>query len=302
MIFAATRTLTSAFDLPRSQKTFRMKTILVPVDFSEHAENALRAAAVLAKRHKAKLVVMHMVGFDNSLLTKEYQDEVMESIFHLKLTQKRFEEFLNKPYLEDIEIEQYVQKLKVFREIDVIARKHGADLIVMGSHGSSGINEVFVGSNTEKVIRSATIPVLVIKDAKAESTCEHVVFACDYNVKNVQAYKRAKELFKTLGAEMHLLYINLPGLVFISTQELEERIHEFFKAAGDPDPIKAVGTVAQYTDYSLQEGLFAYSERVGADVIAIPTHGRQGISHFLKGSISEDVANRANIAVMTFKM
>ena len=279
-----------------------MKTILIPVDFSEYAENALKAATSLAKDHRARLIVMHMIGFDNSLLTKEYQGEALESIFYLKLTQKRFAQFLDKPYLQGVEVEQYVQKYKAFGDIDTIAREHGVDLIVMGSHGSGGLAEVFVGSNTEKVIRSASIPVLVIKNDNLDFKWNRAVFACDFKPENLDAYKRAKELFKTLGTKMEFLYVNLPGPAFKSSAEIEARINFFFESAGESDPDKMTTMVSRFADYTLEEGIFAHSNNVGVDIIAIPTHGRRGLSHFFKGSQGEDLANHAQMPVITFKM
>ena len=68
----------------------------------------------------------------------------------MKLAEKRFSEFLDQPYMEGIPVETTVQNYKEFHEIDSVAQEFGADLIVMGSHGSTGLKEVFVGSNTEK--------------------------------------------------------------------------------------------------------------------------------------------------------
>ncbi|NNE77164.1 MAG: universal stress protein, partial [Pricia sp.] len=60
--------------------------------------------------------------------------------------------------------------------------------------------------------------------------------------------------------------------------------------------------VYQISDYSVEKGIYGYAKETGADLIAIPTHGRSGLAHFFKGSIGEDLANHANLPVMTFRI
>ena len=57
-----------------------------------------------------------------------------------------------------------------------------------------------------------------------------------------------------------------------------------------------------YNDYNVEKGILNYSEKINADAIGIPTHGRKGLSHFFMGSIGEDIANHSNIPTVTFKI
>lgn len=279
-----------------------MKTILVPTDFSEHAAYALRVAATIAKKKNATLLVAHMVGIKDSILTREESDTALESIFYMKLTEKRFAEFLDKDYLEGIEVQQVVKKYKVFSELNEVANENNASLIVMGSHGSSGFQEVLVGSNTEKVVRTADVPVLIIKNNVADFDMTNGVFACDYQTENIPAYKKAKDFFSTFDAQMNMAYINTPGASFKSSKEIDNTLFTFFEKAGEPAPLDKVNEVAIFNDYTVEEGIFSYSQLVSADIISIPTHGRKGIAHFFSGSIGEDIANHAAIPVLTIKL
>ena len=74
-----------------------MKKIIVPVDFSEHSEFALETAAILAKKHNAEIVALHMLELSNAILTST--ETSTETLFFLKLAEKRFEDFLSKDYL-----------------------------------------------------------------------------------------------------------------------------------------------------------------------------------------------------------
>lgn len=275
-----------------------MKTIIVPVDFSKYSENALKVAAQLARKEQATIVAVHMMGLSDANLIKE--DNTMEGLFFIKLTQKRFEEFLDKDYLEGITVHQTVKNYKIFSELDDVAKEHEADLIVMGSHGSSGIQEVFVGSNTEKVVRTASVPVLVIKN-ETDFTMTKAIFACDYKLESLEVFKKAIQLFNLLGIETNLVYINLPGESYKSTQQIDQQIVDFLVHL-DLEYKIIPEDITIYGDYSVEQGIFNYAKKVKASIIGIPTHGRRGLAHFFSGSISEDIVNHSELPVITFKM
>ncbi len=278
-----------------------MKKILVPVDFSDYSNYALQVAAGIAKKQEAEIVAVHMMGLSEAVVTRDESKEVFEAMYYMKLAEKRFAEFLDKDFLEGIKVTDAVHNYKVFSELNDVAREFNADLIVMGSHGSSGLKEVFVGSNTEKVVRTSEIPVLVIKHAADNFNPQVGVFACDFLENAIGPYKRAQKLFNALGVKMQLLYVNLAG-DFRSTKEIEKRILSFLKSAGEQDPLENLNKVVVYNEYSVEAGIFGYSQVSNVDLIALPTQGRQGLAHFFSGSIGEDVVNHSDLPVMTFKV
>ena len=141
-----------------------MKKILVPTDFSEHAEFALKVAAQLANKINAEIYLLHMLELPTEMSDMINKgSEGPEIIFALKKARQQFEEIKKKDYLEGILVTEAVQFEKAFEGIIASSKKNGIDLIVMGSHGASGFQEMFVGSNTEKVVRTSEIPVFVIK-------------------------------------------------------------------------------------------------------------------------------------------
>lgn len=278
-----------------------MKKILVPVDFSDYSEYAMEVAATIAREQNAEIIALHMLGLADAVVTRDSSREVQEAIFYMRLAEKRFKEFLDKDYLEGIKVTETVHNYTVFSEINTIAQRMDVDLIVMGSHGASGMREVFVGSNTEKVVRTSKVPVLVIKHRAENFNPQLGIFACDFKEGSLGPYRRAKRIFEMFDIKMELLYINLSG-DFRSTREIEKRILDFLTAADDGNPLETLNQVVIYNDYSVEAGIFAYSQVANADIIALPTQGRQGLAHFFSGSIGEDVVNRSNLPVMTFRI
>ncbi len=277
-----------------------METILVPVDFSDHSEYALEVAAGIAKRQNAEIVVLHMLALHESYLTSDEKNQTFNEIYFTKLTKEKFEKFLAKDYLKDIRVTEAVKYTKAFSQIDDVANEYRAELIVMGSHGASGLKEIFVGSNTEKVVRTAKVPVLVIKERMPDFKIEKAVFVTDFEVESKSAYIAARDFFKFFGIEPELLFVNLPEK-FMSSSEMRSDAQKFMEEAG-ADTRKLMEKIHFYDDYTLENGVFNFCNANKIDLIAIPTHGRKGIAHFFYGSIGEDIANHAKIPVLTCRI
>lgn len=276
-----------------------MKKILVPVDFSECSEYALRVASDLARNYNAEIIALHMMGMNDNVLTNSQTKEMLEGIYYIKLAKKRFEEFLDKNFLKGITVTDSVYNYTEFNELNQVAKEKNADLIVMGSHGSSGLTEVFVGSNTEKVVRYSEVPVLVIKNKHDSFKIKNAVFACDFSLENVDVFNKAMKFYEILNSKVTLLYINVPGQNYRNTKEMESLVKEFLQKA---NATHFLNDVAYYNDYTVEDGIFNFSLNNEIDTIALPTHGRRGLAHFFSGSISEDLVNHSDIPVITFKI
>ncbi|RMB64123.1 universal stress protein [Dokdonia sinensis] len=278
-----------------------MNKILVPVDFSKHSEYALEVAAAFAKAYDAEILVMHMMGLSDSIFAKDESQEVAEAIYHMKLAEKQFQTFLDKPYLNGITVTETVQNYKIFEEINDLALEQDVDLVIMGSHGAKGLREEFVGSNTERVVRTSEVPVLVVKGNEETALPKRVLYACDFKEESVKAYRDAIPFFEELEVKIDLVYVNLPADRFRSSREIEDKMEKFMSIAEFGTPLHREDLVI-VNGYSIESGLYEYATKVGADALAIPTHGRRGLSHFFNGSIAEAIANHSKLPVFTFKM
>lgn len=277
-----------------------MKKIIVPVDFSEYSERALQTASYLAKFFDAEVLPVHMLELSNALISRSESAVNEQTVFYYKLAEKRFKEFLDKDFLKEVKVTPIIKHFKVFSELNALARDENADMIVMGSHGATGVKEFFVGSNTEKVVRNAEIPVLVIKNEAVTTSFKSAVFACDFSDEDIEPYQQAKALLAQFNCTVNLLHVNTPNSKFRSTKEMQEKVASFLqKAEGSIANLDKVHYVA---DYTIEDGILEFSNVHGKDVIIMATHGRKGLQHFIEGSISEDVANHATLPVLTFKI
>ncbi|SFI49486.1 universal stress protein [Olleya namhaensis] len=274
-----------------------MKKLLVPTDFSKEAENAVQVAAQLARKHDCEIILLHMLELPfNNLADTPSMSELPEAVYFMKLAHKEFETLLQKDYLKDLTVHETVDFNEIATGILETCNNHDIDLIVMGSHGSEGIKELFIGSNTEKVIRTSNTPVLVIKNEHAHFDIKEFVFASDFKNDNKETYQQAVKLANLFEAKMHLLNVNTPSN-FTTTAASKVRMMEFI----DNNTFDNY-TINIYNDDTIEKGILNFSKIVNADLIGISTHGRQGIAHFFNGSISEDLVNHAKRPVITFKI
>lgn len=277
-----------------------MKKILVPVDFSKPSENALKVAAELAKKNSSEVHVLHVIELAESLFgAEQFNVNDEQIIFFMKLAHKRFEKFLKQDYLKDLTVKSYVEPGSTATAIRETVSKNDIDMIVMGSSGSSGLEEIVIGSNTEKVVRYSEVPVLVVKNEIHSINIKNTVFASNFEIENLDAYKEAKKFADSFDAKMHMLYVNLPGNQFSSTTEIHEQMRVFLNKVEMP---LSKDHIEIFNDYTIQEGVLNGSKKLNADLIIIPTHGRKGISHFFNGSIGEDVVNHSELPVLTLKI
>mgnify|MGYP006192869873 FL=1 len=275
-----------------------MKKILVPTDFSEHAEYALRVAAQIAKKVNAEIFLLHMLELPSQMSDMTTKGaEGPEIIFAIKKVREQFQVAKEKPYLEGILVTEAVQFAKAFEGIIESSKKNGIDLIVMGSHGVSGFEEMFVGSNTEKVVRTSEIPVLVVKSDVQIASLKKLVFASDFSSEIEDAFPKALNFAEMLGVELHMLMVNTPNN-FKTTAASEALMADFASRYGLANQV----SLHTYNDENLEAGILNFTDKINADLIGICTHGRTGLSHFFNGSLSEDVVNHSKKAVVTFKI
>ena len=274
-----------------------MKRILVPTDFSKHAEYALRVAAQIAKEHNYEIILLHMLE-----LPQQAGDalgsghKIPEIMFFKNAAINNLENLKYAEYLEGVSVSEVVIFEKTFEGVISVSKKNKIDLIVMGSHGASGFQEMFIGSNTEKVVRLSEIPVLVIKNQTDDFKPSNFVFASDFSTEIKKPFKQVVEFATTFKSHLSLVMINTPNS-FKSTIVAEKMMSDFIKNFNYPDYSLHI-----YNDVNVEKGIINFSNAVHADLVGMCTHGRTGLAHFFNGSISEDIVNQGVRPMITFKI
>ncbi|MFC2532759.1 MAG: universal stress protein [Capnocytophaga ochracea] len=273
-----------------------MKNILVTTDFSEKSIASLHVAMSLAKQHNAKVYVLHAIELPIRLMT-ESQVSVPEAMYFLNLTKQRFND-LKKEIDTSVEVIDLVETAPLPEAVEEVVKKNHIDLVFMGSNGASGAKELFIGSNAEKVIRSASVPVLVIKNPHEKLKIKHMMFGCDFSKRFLKPFEKALKLAKVFGAKVDLVYVNTP-YQFLTTSEINKRMEEFLKEA---EHARQHFETHVYNDIRVETGILNYVKENNIDLICMFPNGRKGIAHFFNGSISSDLVNHSSTPVLTIKL
>ena len=223
-------------------------------------------------------------------------NDLPEALFFMKLAHKRFAEIMAQPYLQGITVHEKVQFHAAFEGIMETSKECDCDLIIMGSKGANGFQEMFVGSNTEKVVRTSEIPVLVIKNDHPDFRVRNFVFATDFDEEARKILPQVTRFARFFESKLHLVYINTASN-FRSSEDAEQQMTEFMKDC-DFDNY----TLNVFNDRTVESGILNFAKKLDSNLVGIGTHGRSGIAHFFNGSISEDLVNHANRPVITFKL
>lgn len=280
-----------------------MKTILVPTDFSEQAKYALDLACGIAAKSDATVQLLNVVeapqGTSFNAMGEVTAPDGMDSLFFAQLLKKQREELtklVKDPKYKDVQLEGEVVVGNPYENISRNIADREVDLVVMGTQGSSGIEEVLVGSNTEKVVRRAKCPVLTVKEAVDPESIKDIVFATNLRDTNERLVKELLNLQKLFDAKLHLISVNTPS-TFETDRFYKREMKKFVEEYGIDNY-----TMNVYNDDVEEDGIVFFAEDINADMIALATHGRRGISHLLSGSIAEDVVNHAKRPVWTFNI
>ncbi len=274
-----------------------MKRILVPTDFSSHAENALKTAAQIAKKTNSEIHLLHIIETPNQMndaLTASA--DIPEVMLYIKKATETLDSIREQGFLENITVTESIRFERVFKGIISYTNENETDLIVMGSHGISGIEEILLGSNTERIVRLANVPVLVIKKDNPYFNPSKIVFASDFSDEIKEPFKKLLKFAKIYNSKISMLTICTPNS-FKPTSVTNKIMQEFTNDLNIENLSFHI-----YNDTNIEKGIINFSNEINADLISICTHGRTGLSHFFTGSISEDLANHAARPLLVYKI
>lgn len=275
-----------------------MKRILVPIDFSEYAIEALKVAAQIARKNNSEIVLLHMLELPHQAtdFIGAGGKSIPEIMNYKNKSISNLEGLMDADYLKGINVSEAIEFKKVTDGIIDASQKNNVDLIVMGSHGTSGLDELMVGSNAEKVVRLSTIPVLVVKKGTTEFKVRNFVFASDFSKETKKPFQKMLEFAKIFDSTLFLVMICTPNS--FKTTDIAKKIMSDFVANFDVENYSS----HIYNDTNIENGIVNFAESVDADLIGMCTHGRTGLAHFFNGSIGEDIVNHALKPVITFKI
>jgi nucleotide-binding universal stress UspA family protein len=275
-----------------------MKRILVPCDFSDPAVQAFKFAVEVARKSGGEVILLHVIELpimsDSVLMpTLSFEEAFMKDM--KAHAEKNFIKMKTK-WAGDVKITTVIEYGSTTSSIRDFVQDNKIDLVVMGTHGATGMKEFFIGSNTEKIVRTSPVPVIALKGNTRVSAIKNIVFPNTLNLDQEELTLKVKALQNFFGASLHVLYVNTPSH-FRRDVEVKKEMKAFAKRFMLKDY-----TLTIFNDYTEEEGLRNFITETKADLVAMATHGRRGLNHLMSGSIAEDVVNHLQCPIWTYKI
>jgi len=271
-----------------------MKNILIPTDFSDCADNAVKLAIELAATAKAEVSFLHIMAVPTDWITLDdsRRPAYPEVTKMVKTANHNLDQLVAQAEHSGVKAQRYLCYNKNYKAIIDHQAQHHNDLIVMGSHGATGFKEFFIGSSTQKVVRLSPIPVLTVKHPVALSEIKDIVFASDFEEAVMEPFKIMVDFCRIAGAKLHLLFINTPTNF---TDSLTTKTKMGNYAMHAPGMVEATH-VFNYNQF--ERGLNKFCYEMQMDMISMITHG----TGFLSGSLTERVVNHNDLPVLSLHM
>lgn len=273
-----------------------MKKIVVAVDFSSGSIHALKYAIMIANRVKANIL---MIWVDNTASpesvysgsVKDYRGEVI----------KRFNELVDEyqPQLTGGKLEYKLRKGKIYNEIVNTARSKKADLIVTGSHGVSGFEEYWIGSNANRIVGHASCPVVTVRNGfQIKDAIYKIVAPVDNNSHTLIKIPFITNLAKTFEAEVHLAVIFSTTLQTMHrrVENYADKAKKYFKEHGVNFDVEHLQT------QNSTKATIEYARSLGADLISIMTEQDDRKESGLLGPCAQQMVNHSHIPVLSVQV
>lgn len=274
-----------------------MKKILVPIDFSDVSKYASEFAIDLAERSGAEIVFLHSMhfnyfrdfphatGINLQQMITDVRDAVENSV------KNYIEEFKT-----DAKVSSVISGLHLLEAVKDTIKEQNIGLVIVGTQGSSGWAEFLVGSNTERIVRWADCPVITVPGKSSFEKINRILIPIDLKEIQDEFMQKLLKLQKLFSAHMEFLWVETPHNIE-NDESVTEDFNVLLKKYGFRD---ASFTIVK--NVFPADGILEHVTDLKADMVAMATHSRRGLSHWLSGSLTEDTVNHVPVPTWTFKL
>lgn len=293
----------------------QMNTIFCATDFSKLAEGVVAYGIALSKEFNAKLVVCHVVDFPTVSM---YGEAVAGPIEH----QNRFMEYARSEISRligdaAIDSQAIVTLGNTTEEIARLVVEFNADLVITATHGRSGLKRFFLGSVTERLMRTLACPLLVLrgseegKEPKLQKfPFKKILVGCDFSSDSDLAFKNSLSMAQEFESELHMVHVVEPSgykdlfkMPAESGDKFKQDLFDMIKGRlTSMVPAEALNWLSLHTHLLVgkpYEEIIRYAEINDIDLIALGIRGHGMVEDLLVGSTTDRVIRRAPCPVLS---
>jgi len=271
----------------------KVKEIIVGIDFSKGAMNALNYSILLANNIGANIT---MVWVDKPGSSDSIFDN--SSGVYRKEVHRRFDEIVKK-YSKDMKKGELMYKIrsgKVYKEISNQAKYNDAQFIVSGTHGISGFEELWIGSNANRIVSASPCPVITVRQGYVvKKKISKIILPIDSTLETRQKAPYAADIAKAFGAEILIL-----GLAVSSVSTIKKRVESYSKQMADYfTKLGIKNTYIEVQSANVTSDTLKIAEEQNADLICIMTEQETSAANIFLGPFAQQMVNHSPIPVLS---
>jgi len=268
-----------------------MKHIIVPIDFSKESLNGLRLAIIFANQLKTNIQMVYVQRAVSEMGRIGLEEEHKTAIQNFEKLIAEYSSKLN----DGQEFSYIVKKGKIYREVVNQAEAFEDTIIICSTHGASGFEEFFIGSNALKIVSATENPVVTIRHGSVPHDIKKIVMPIDITADTRQKVPITAEIAKAFGAEVHVVSVSS-----IQTDDIVAKLNAYSKQVCDYLKNSEVNfKTASLTGDNITEVTIEYALDINADLISIMTEQSKAISNFVLGSYAQQMLSKSPIPVLS---
>jgi nucleotide-binding universal stress UspA family protein len=265
-----------------------MKRILVPCNFSTYAEMAIQFATELARVNNAEILLLTVLQNPDPGIPVDAEEIALTT----EAQKQKFTHFMKSHNHPSVAVSHLVRYGQITPVVLDVIEKNQIDVVVMGTHGSRGWNEFFMGSNVEKIVRTSPVPVFAVKKKTTIRSVHNIVFPTNLQLNQKDVVEKIKAIQEMFHAKLHLLRIGT------EEDQEESEVLAALEVYASHYQLSNYTVSVRNTD-DIRQGILQFAREMNSDMILMATHGNRDPKDMYKQSITADVVNHANLPVWT---
>ena len=268
-----------------------MKHIIVPIDFSKESLNGLRLALIFANQFNSNIQMVYVQKVVSEMGRIGLEEEYKTATENFK---KLIDEYSSKLH-KGLELSFIIKRGKVYQEVVNQAEAFEDTIIICSTHGASGFEEFFIGSNALKIVSATECPVITIRHGSVPHEVKKIVMPIDITADTRQKVPITAEIAKLFDAEVHVVTVST-----VQSEDIVAKLNAYTKQICDY--FKEYGVsykTASLNGDNLTDVTIEYALDINADLITIMTEQSKALSNFILGSYAQQMLNKSPIPVLS---
>ena len=268
-----------------------MKNIIVPVDFSDESLNGLRLAIIFANRFGARIQMVYVQKTPSEMSRIGLEEEKKSALQNLKKLKDEYGRKMHDPN----KLDSIVKKGRIYREVVNQAQAFEDSIIICSTHGASGFEEFFMGSNAFKIVSASNMPVISIRHGSVAQDISRIILPIDSSNETRQKLPFTAQIANIFNAEVHVL-----GLTTTNSEDVENKVTAYCNQVCEY--LKDYGVKYQLQRLNVDNTTTAtieYAVNVEADLISIMTEQNDNLADFVLGTSAQQMLNKSPMPVLS---